>query len=139
MDDVTRKLLAQYMEHEKHDQRVFAGSSASIEGPRGGGAGILMDVQGGALSREVPITGGVAWEGGDLPTIRKRTPAERAESLANRFWQAVKDHDPAQTEIILKQLYGEAWRAGMPISYDEVKQLAANVMRLAAAKAGASY
>jgi hypothetical protein len=139
MDDITRKLLAQYKEAEEYDSRRFAGSSASVADSAGVRAGILMDVQGGALSREMPITGGVNWQGGEVAPIRKRTPAERAESLANRFWQSVKDHDPAQTEMILKQLYGEAWKAGMPISYDEVKQVATNALRLAAAKAGGSY
>lgn len=136
MDDITRKLLKQYEEH-KDDPRVFRGQSAAVAGGGRLVAGVSGD-QGGALSRQVPITGDVNWHQ-DLPALRKRSLAQRAESLANRFWAAVKDHDPAQTELMLKMLYQDSWKVGQPISYDEVKQVAINLLRQQAAKSGGSY
>lgn len=135
MDARTQRLLALYKEHE-NDPRRIVGESAYVPGV---GALILPGTEGGSMAREGSITAPVEWHGGENEPLRRRSPAERAESLAQRFWASVKDHDPAQTEIVLKQLYGDAWKSGMPISYDEVKQVAIEALRLAAAKQGASY
>lgn len=135
MDDRTQRLLQLYKEHENDPHRIV-GESAYIPGV---GAVILPGTQGGTLANEGSITAQVEWQGGENTPLRRRSPAERAESLAQRFWASVKDHDPAQTEVILKQLYGDAWKAGKPISYDEVKRVAVEALRLAAAKQGASY
>lgn len=134
MDDYTKKLLRQYEEH-KDDPRVFVGESVAAEG----GGGIALGLQGGSMARYKTATGDVNWRDGELPRLVKRTPAQRTESLANRLWQSVKDHDPVATEMVLKLLYEDAWKRGMPISYDDVKNIAANLMRQAAAKAGGSY
>ena len=135
MDDRTRKLIKQYEEAERNDTRVWAGESAHVPGV---GTVILPGTQGGAMAREAPVTGEVNWHQ-PLSEIKKRTPAERAESLANRLWQSVKDHNPVETEMILKMIHQDAWKAGKPISYDDVKAVAVELMRKAAAKAGGPY
>ena len=65
----------------------------------------------------------------------KRTEMQRVESLANRLWGAVADRNPGETERILKLMQAEGWKAGSPISYEEVKRIAITQMKLAAAKA----
>lgn len=135
MDDRTRKLIKAYEEAERNDTRVWAGESAYVPGV---GTVIMPGTQGGTMAREGAVRGEVNWHQ-PLPDIVKRTPQQRAESLANRLWASVKDHNPVETELILKMIHQDAWKAGKPISYDDVKKVAADLMRQAAAKAGGPY
>lgn len=132
MDETTRRLLKAYKDAED-DTRVFRGESVAVAG-----RGAITGLQGGTLSEGVAVSAPVDWRT-PLSDIKKRTPAQRAEALAQKFWQSVKDHDPAQTELVLKMLYQDSWKKGQPISYDEVKQLAVELLRTTAAKAGGPY
>jgi hypothetical protein len=134
MDDYTRRLLkkAEEIDRSGRDDRRVRGTSFANERQ----AGIIRD--GNSRLGEAKAVE-FNWEQGDLPALLRRSPAQRAESLANRLWQSVKDHRPAETELVLQLLHEEQWKKGMPISYEDVKQAAMELMRQAAAKAGGPY
>lgn len=71
----------------------------------------------------------------DLPDIVRRTEAQRAESMAARLWEAVEQRRPGEMAAILKMIQGDAWQKGKPVSYDEVKAVAIEQLKIAAAKA----
>lgn len=93
--------------------------------PRRDSLGTRADDRGGAV--------GVDW---NLPDIKKRSEAQRAESLANRLWKSVVDHDEVSMRLILRLMGEESWKKGQPITYDDVKKIAVEQLKLAAAKMG---
>lgn len=66
--------------------------------------------------------------------IQKRTERERVESLATRFWKQIQA-DPNMAPIILKEMHEEYWKAGRPVSYDDMKAAAIQLLRKAAEEA----
>lgn len=66
--------------------------------------------------------------------LKKRTDRERAESLARRFWSTVKDN-PSMAPLVLKELQIEYWKAGQPISFEQMKEAAIQLLKKAAVDA----
>lgn len=66
--------------------------------------------------------------------IKKRSDRERAESLARRFWETVRDN-PKMAPLVLQELHSEYWKAGQPVTYEEMKQAAIELLKKAAAEA----
>lgn len=60
----------------------------------------------------------------DLPPIVKRTPQQRIEAFAEKLKTA-----PAwQVEPILKEVASEYWKAGMPVSAEDLRTVAAHFL-----------
>jgi|SRR6476619_4482911 len=125
------KLLAE----AKKDHRRFKGYTPATR-----------EVDGKLVTSLVPNTVGstpkVDWgqteytqEVDKLPDPKKRSERERVESLSAKLWKAVQDHKPGEMELVLKMLQAEAWKQGRPVTYEDIKQLAIEQMKLAAAKA----
>jgi hypothetical protein len=124
------KLIAE----ARKDDRKFKGYTAATR-----------EVNGKLVSSLVPNTQGnrgVDWgkqeyvqEVDKLPDPKKRSERERVESLSAKLWAAVQNHQPGEMEVVLKMLQAEAWKQGQPVTYEDVKQLAIEQMKLAAAKA----
>lgn len=118
----------------KRDQRKFKGYTAATR-----------EVDGKLVASLVPNTTGergVDWgkqeytqDVDKLPDPKKRSERERVESLSAKLWAAVQNHKPGEMEVVLKMLQAEAWKQGQPVTYEDVKQLAIQQMKLAAAKA----
>lgn len=68
----------------------------------------------------------------DLTPLKKRTDAQRAESMASRIWKAVQDGEPLMVERVLREIHGEKWKAGDPITYEEVRAWAVEQLKQAA-------
>jgi hypothetical protein len=66
----------------------------------------------------------------DAPPIIKRTPEQRLDSMVQRL----KDADPAYNEFILKEIAGEYWKAGAPVSVDQLRTVAAHFLNRAERK-----
>lgn len=66
--------------------------------------------------------------------IKKRSDRERAESLARRFWETVRDN-PKMAPLVLQELHSEYWKAGQPVSYEDMKTAAIELLKKAAADA----
>ena len=134
MDEELRETL---LKQAKNDKRRFSGY-----------APVGVEIQGNVKPGLQPLSAAAA-QGLAMPTSKtptgvgefekkvepKRTELQRVESLANRLWGAVADRNPGETERILKMMQVEGWKAGSPISYEEVKRIAITQMKLAAAKA----
>ncbi|HEX5912896.1 MAG TPA: hypothetical protein VFY54_07190, partial [Rubrobacter sp.] len=71
--------------------------------------------------------GEVSW---DVKPIKKRTPQERLESLANSFMADVQKHGriPGLDDEKTRELVGEAWRAGTPMTAEDVRAAAATLL-----------
>ena len=65
-----------------------------------------------------------------LDPIVKRSPQERIESMAQRLMKA----DPAQNEQILKEIGEEYWKAGAPITHEQLRAIAAHFLNRAERK-----
>lgn len=94
------------------------------------GAG-LVDVNRARQERET-TTETVRW---DIPKIKKRTDQERAISLANRLFTAVKKRQPAEMDYVLREFQIDKWKSGEPISFEDCQTWAAGILRKAAAMA----
>lgn len=68
--------------------------------------------------------------------LKKRSDRERAESLARRFWETVRDN-PKMAPLVLQELHSEYWKAGQPVSYEDMKNAAIELLKKAAADAAA--
>lgn len=66
--------------------------------------------------------------------IVKRSDRERVESLAKRFWDTIKDN-PSMAPLILKELQQEYWKAGQPVSYEDMRIAAVELLKKAAINA----
>jgi hypothetical protein len=137
---------------KRRDQRAEQLEKYVWERPKDQGPGVLdavvqWDKEGG--SKVVPssqslfdleaeekklreVDEGTALLGQDLPPIVKRTPQQRIESLANRL----RDSDPAFIEPILKELASEYWKAGMPVSTEDLRAVAASLLNQADRRKG---
>lgn len=63
--------------------------------------------------------------------IKKRSDRERVESLARRFWDVVKDN-PNMAPLVLKELHAEYWKHGQPVSYEDMRLAAIELLKKAA-------
>ena len=129
MDEDLRKYL---LKKAREDKRVFEGYSAQSDkfGP-----GIVKNVKvkGAKRNTWVPPAVNVQFDF-NLPRLQKRTEAQRVESMTRRLMEAVKNHQPGEMQLILQQMSAEGWKAGSPVSYEEVKRVAIEAMKTAAAK-----
>lgn len=134
MDEELREKL---LKQAKQDNRRFKGYSpvgVEIDGAARPGLQKLGQAASQGLSPRALVAPTGTGEFDKRPE-QKRTELQRVESLANRLWGAVSDRNPGETERILKMMQAEGWKAGSPISYDEIKRIAITQMKLAAAKA----
>jgi hypothetical protein len=60
----------------------------------------------------------------DVPPAVKRTPEQRLDSMVTRL----KTAPEWQVEPILKEISGEYWKAGAPISVDQLRAVAAHFL-----------
>jgi len=103
-----------------------------------------------AASHGVGKTGALHWADSTFPNGRpsdktvqgqfeandpivKRSNAQRTEAMAKRLWDAIQKN-PQQAGVLLKYVHEAAWRDGMPVSYDDLKEVAVELLRKAAAK-----
>jgi len=63
--------------------------------------------------------------------IVKRSDRQRVESLAKRFWDQVQ-LNPAMAPMILKEMQTEYWKAGQPVSFEDMKLAAIELLKKAA-------
>ncbi len=70
----------------------------------------------------------------DIPDIKKRSDVQRVESMAKRLFDTI-EKNPWEADMILKGMAAEYWKAGKPISFDELKALAAPYIEKASKKA----
>lgn len=63
----------------------------------------------------------IAW---NLPPLKKRTDRERVESFTKRLLDAI-EKQPWEADMILRGAAAESWKKGHPISFDELKAIAA--------------
>ena len=68
--------------------------------------------------------------GQDLPPIVKRTPEQRLDSLVARL----KAGGPETHEAILKEIAGEYWKRGMPVTAEALRTVAAHFLNRAERK-----
>jgi hypothetical protein len=66
----------------------------------------------------------------DAPPIVKRTPEQRLDSMVQRL----KTANPLENEAILKDIAGEYWKAGAPVSVDQLRTVAAHFLNRAERK-----
>ena len=66
----------------------------------------------------------------DVPPVIKRTPEQRLESMVERL----KAAPPETLEPILREIAGEYWRRGMPITVDALRTVAAHYLNRAERK-----
>lgn len=135
MDERTKEML---LRKAREDNRVFEGYSplgVELKGSQAA-AGMRKLSQAAAQGQGFKMSKAPTGKGSFNvnPSTVKRTDRARVESLANRLWKAVQSHNPAETELILQMLQAEGWKAGSPVSYEEVKNIAVQQMKLAAAK-----
>jgi len=67
------------------------------------------------------------------PPIRKRTPQQRLESLANNWDPDIRKAGtvPGLTEAQLEDVVGRAWRRGEPVTRTKVEEFAAEMLKRA--------
>jgi hypothetical protein len=65
------------------------------------------------------------------PPVLKRTHEQRLDSMVKRLMAA----DPKQNEAMLKEIAGEYWRAGAPVTVDQLRTVAAHFLNIAERKA----
>ena len=65
--------------------------------------------------------------------IVKRTNQQRTEAMAKRLWDGIQKY-PQLAPVLLKYVHEEAWKDGMPMSYDDLKEVAVELLRKQAAK-----
>lgn len=65
---------------------------------------------------------------------QKRSDIERVESLARRFWDVVKDN-PKMAPLLLSEMQREYWMAGQPVTYEDMKIAAIELLKKAAQEA----
>ena len=70
----------------------------------------------------------------DRAPVKKRSDAERVESLARRFWDTIKDN-PSMAPLVLQELQAEYWKAGQTVAYEDIKQAAIELLKKAAIEA----
>jgi RNase P/RNase MRP subunit p29 len=66
----------------------------------------------------------------DAPPIIKRTPEQRLDSMVKRLTKA----DPAHVEPILREIREEYWKAGAPISVEQLRAVATHFLNRAERK-----
>lgn len=66
----------------------------------------------------------------DVPPVIKRTPQQRLDSMVNRL----KDVPPEQIEPMLRNIAGEYWRAGAPVTVDALRAVASQLLNRAERK-----
>ncbi|HSE44953.1 MAG TPA: hypothetical protein VLA89_06455 [Gemmatimonadales bacterium] len=66
--------------------------------------------------------------------IVKRSDRDRVHSLAKRFWDTVKDN-PNMAPLVLQELQQEYWKKGQPVSYEDMRLAAVELLKKAAIEA----
>jgi hypothetical protein len=59
--------------------------------------------------------------------VKRRSADQRVESLTRRMWEQIQA-DPKMAAAILKTYQEDLWRAGTPISYDDLKKIAIELL-----------
>lgn len=91
---------------------------ATAQGPTGTKRNILTSRTGkGSILQNAPI--------------RKRSERERVESLARRFWETIRDN-PKMAPLVLQDIETEYWKAGQPVTYEQIKDAAIELLKKAA-------
>jgi hypothetical protein len=62
----------------------------------------------------------------DVPPIVKRTPEQRIQTMVQRIQK-----DPVLAEAMLKDIASEYWKAGAPVSVDQLRTVAAHFLNRA--------
>jgi len=65
-----------------------------------------------------------AFDESELPTIIKRTPEQRLNSMVQRL----KAASPQTVEPVLKDIAGEYWKAGAPVTVDALRAVASHFL-----------
>jgi len=60
----------------------------------------------------------------DVPALVKRTPEQRLESMVQRLKKA----EPVYIESILRDISGEYWKAGAPVTVDTLRTVASHFL-----------
>ena len=63
--------------------------------------------------------------------LKRRTERERVESMTKRLVDAI-EKQPWEAELLLKGAALESWKAGHPVSYDDLRQAAQPLIEKAA-------
>jgi hypothetical protein len=70
-----------------------------------------------------------------MPVLRQRTPQEKLDSLTQRLvlsWRT----QPWLINALLAEIQGEYWKAGAPVSVDQLRALAGAQLQEAERRAG---
>ena len=62
--------------------------------------------------------------GKDLDPIVKRTPQQRLEAMVEKL----KASDPIYVDAILQDIASEYWKAGMPVTVDDLRRVASHFL-----------
>lgn len=62
--------------------------------------------------------------------LQRRTGPQRLESLSRRIWNQIQA-DPTMTPQILKYYHEELWKSGMPVTYEDIKNIAIGLLEKA--------
>lgn len=76
------------------------------------------------------------WLAASNPQLRKRSDIARMESMSRRLWKAVQTGDYLEQQELLRRMQGSLWQQGKPIAFEDMKQVAAEVMRDALRRKG---
>lgn len=64
---------------------------------------------------------------GQEQALAKRTPQERLDSMASRLWRQAQT-TPELYDKLMRDIQGELWRQGKMVTYEEVRQVAAQFL-----------
>lgn len=136
-----RDLLEQHLRSERYRKLLEKYGNADIPGMAGRGApggrygpvakrhAIAEGVPGTDSFRIKPrsIGSDATPEDWGVAPLQRRTQMQRVESLTRRMWEQIQ-RDPKMAAAILKTYQEDLWRSGTPISYEELKKIAIELL-----------
>ena len=134
---LTPEEKARLLKRAKEDTRVFHGASpvgVSIDGKSIPGIKILRYSAAQGLRQQTPVARRGLADFGDIPEVVKRTETQKVEHMAARLWESVQNRNYDDIEGIMRIMQAEGWARGTPITYDDVRRIVIDQLKLAAAK-----
>lgn len=134
LDDKNLNLpsMEEYLELLKDNPEVVRGAVAAADGRRMGWTPWQhsLEPRGKPARRRFPV------QQQALPDPAKRSQMERVNSLTNKLVQHYRKHGTlGLSGKIINQLIGETWKAGHPMTGDQIKAIAGAILKRAADKA----
>lgn len=134
MDEALREKL---LKQAREDKRVFKGASpvgVALQGVVRPGIKKLGASAAHGLKPQQQATRTIEGTFDDIPAIVKRTDRQRVEHMAERLWKSVAEHNWIDVENCMRLLQAEGWKVGQTITYEDIKTLVIEQMKLAASK-----